>query len=262
MEACECLKWKYKGNSHLEAGKIQLAIDAYNKSLEKCNDKKQEGIILLLRASAYLQQAQSQKQALQITVQEWELPDSDEIQATQALLQLAVSSSSSPSPPKETTPISNKKNNDDDDDLSSVEKRPAEAAEAAATFEGGLANSLLMKLQNDGIRQQGELRQIQYLHGLYQYSLLRAAQDSLRSVELLPNYCTSWLRAGELLSELWKLKESRQYYEQALTLDASLGPNLEAIVNGIKRRQDLLDQVQAQKDWPEDSLRLALDIAG
>jgi tetratricopeptide (TPR) repeat protein len=204
----------------MEAGKINLAIDAYNKALGKCSDSKQEGIILLLRASAYLQQAQSQKEILQSIVQEWGLPDSGDVKE----LLLSVSTGGS-------------------------EK-------------AGLANSLLQKLKTDGIRQQTELRKIQYRHGLYQHSLLHAAQDSLRSTELLPNYSTSWLRAGELLSELWKLKESRQYYEKALSLDESLGPNLTGIVKGLERRQELLDRARSTRAWPEDSLRLALDIAG
>lgn len=219
-EACDCLKWKYKGNSHLEAGKVSLAINAYNKALATCVGDKQEGVILLLRASAYLQQAQSHKQILQTAVQEWTLPDSKGLQAL-----LSVASAGGPE-------------------------------------RSGLANSILQKLQTDGKRQQAELRKIQYRHGLYQYSLLHAAQDSLRATELLPNYSTSWLRAGELLSELWKLKESRQYYEKAISLDDNLTESLDPVLQGLQRRQDLLERARATREWPEDSLRLALDVAG
>jgi hypothetical protein len=56
MKTCDCLKWKYKGNGHLEAGKVSLAIDAYDKALAT-DVSQQEGIILLMRATAYLQRA-------------------------------------------------------------------------------------------------------------------------------------------------------------------------------------------------------------
>jgi tetratricopeptide (TPR) repeat protein len=220
-DACTCLKWKYKGNSHLEAGKVGLAIDAYNSALEKCGvGKKQEGVILLLRSSAYLQQAQSHKEILQEGMEEWRLPEAQDIQF---LLSEAL--------------------------LGGRERT-------------GLANSILRQLRSDGKRQQSELRKIQYHHGLYQYSLLHALQDSLRATEILPNYSSAWLRAGELLSQLWKLEESRQYHEKALSLDPELAELLEPILEDLKRRKDLLEQARANKDWPEDSLRLALDVAG
>jgi tetratricopeptide (TPR) repeat protein len=214
------LKWKYKGNSYLEAGKVSLAIDAYNKALQcsRPNLPQQEGIILLLRASAFLQQARSHKRILQQDLQEWSLPDSETLQGL--LLE----------------------------------------ASKGASATALMANSILQKLEMDGKRQQAKLRKIQYRHGLYQMSLLRAMQDSLRATALLPNYSTSWLRAGELLSQLWKLKESRQYYEKAMSLDESL--SLEPILKDLQRRQDLLDRAGATEEWPEDSLRLALDVAG
>eukprot|EP00980_Cylindrotheca_fusiformis_P003395 scaffold756_cov133-Cylindrotheca_fusiformis.AAC.2 len=216
METCDCLKWKYKGNSHLEAGRVDLAIEAYNRALTKQTGSKQEGVILLLRASAFLQQAQLHKQLLTTIVKDWKIPD---FQDQQTLLM------------------------------------------EAANGGPGFATSVLRKIQNDGKRQKATLRQIQYRHGLYQYALLHAAQDSLRATEILPNYSTSFLRAGEVLSELWKLKESQQYYEKAMSLDRNLYETLEPILGGLKRRQDLLDQARATREWPEDSLRLALDVA-
>ena len=62
--------------------------------------------------------------------------------------------------------------------------------------------------------------------------------------------------------QLWKLKESQQYYEKALSLDENLQDTLVPILQSLKRRQDLLDQARATQEWPEDSLRLALDVAG
>lgn len=245
MDTSDCLKWKYKGNSHLEAGKVDLAIEAYNKALSQRSGSKQEGVILLLRASAFLQQAQLHKQFLTGIVHDWKIPD---FRDQQTLL------------------------------LEATRGGP------------GVAYSVLKKIQGDGSRQNATLRQIQYRHGLYQYALLHAAQDSLRATEILPNYSTSFLRAGEVLSEvstpwsnglcrqqesrcmsqhqffytvqLWKLKESQEYYEKALALDENLQGTLEPILEGLQRRQDLLDQARATREWPEDSLRLALDVAG
>jgi tetratricopeptide (TPR) repeat protein len=219
-KACDCLKWKYKGNAHLEAGRVELAIDAYNKAaLATGMVERQEGIVLLLRASAYLCQAETHKLELQKAVDELTdmVPESENVKA----LMLAT---------KHNTP-------------------PL------------LVNSILTKVLNDGKRQEVQFRQTQFRHGLYQYALLHAAQDSLRATELLSSYPTSWLRAGEILSGLWKLKESTQYYERAIALDSSLEAGLAPVIERLKKRQDLLERARAY-GWPEDTLRLALDVAG
>lgn len=226
------LKWKYEGNSYMENGKVVLAIDAYNKALEKCKGTKQEGLVLFSRATAYWKQAQAQKETLQNEVEEWELPQAQDIQylLSEGLL-----------------------------------------GGEAGTERAGLAASILEKLNNDGRRQQTELRKIQYRHGLYQYALLHATQDSLRATEILPSYSAAWLQAGELLGQLWKLKESRQYCEMAQTLgesrdesssSSSLNRKLKTLLGDLGRRQELLEQARSQSDWPEDALRLALDVAG
>ena len=201
-------------------GKVRNAIEAYNKALKICPDKKQEGIILLLRASAYLQQAYTHKTNLQDAVQGWNPPETRDVQSVLS------------------------------------------AALVEGPERSGLANSILQTFQVDGRRQQVELRKIQYRHGLYQYSLLCSVQDSLRATELLPTYANSWLQAGDVLSELWKLNDSQQYYEKAISLDGSLRDDLQPVLKNLVRRQELLDEVRSIEDWPEDSLRLALDVAG
>ena len=163
-EMCDCLRWKYKGNSFLEQGNLDQAIDAYNQALSKSFaksgsvGKKQEGLILLLRASAFLQRAQAQKAILTKITQEWEIPN---LQDQQTLIMEAFSN-------------------------------------------GGLAmaNSVLNRIQKDGQKQKQIMRQIQYNHGLYQYALLRAAKDALRATEILPTYPPSFLRAAEVLNEV------------------------------------------------------------
>lgn len=254
LQTCECLKYKYMGNNLLEGGKVSAAIDAYQKALAKCpkNNRKQQGVILLLRSSAYLQQAQSHKSILRKSVYEWKLPRTE-------ILQAMVQDSASLSSSGGTTAVS---------------------------------LSFLETLTRNGARQKAQLRKIQYRHGLYQNSLLQAAQDSLKATELLPTYSTAFLRAGEILNELWRIKESRQYYEKALELmqkqqqqpkqqddrpakvenapsddDKESGTavssinNLNTLFQNLDLRQEIVDQALSNPDWPTDSVRLALDVA-
>lgn len=103
--------------------------------------------------------------------------------------------------------------------------------------------------------------QTKYYHGLYEYALLHATQDSLRATQLLPNYAKTWLRAGDSLAELRKLKESAQYYEKALELDPSLSNTLRPIIERLKKSQEFLDKARAN-GWTEDTLRVALAVTG
>jgi tetratricopeptide (TPR) repeat protein len=251
VQTVECLKYKYMGNKLLESYKVGEAIEAYQKALNSCpkNNKKQQGVILLLRSSAYLQQAQSHKTILQKAVNEWKLPRSETLRAM-------MQDASSLSAVRGTTSVS---------------------------------LSFLQTLTNNAARQKAKLRKIQYRHGLYQNSLLQAAQDSLKATELLPTYSTAFLRAGEILNELWRIKESRQYYEKAAELlqkqqqhqqqrqtdDASrkegnentnaetptASSNLDAVFRNLDLRQAILDEALSNQDWSTDSARLALDVA-
>jgi len=324
LEACECLKWKYKGNTYLESGEIKLAIAAYNQVLTICEDsaastldpnvgeqqiynsivlKQQEGIVLLLRASAFLQQAQLHKEALQTAIagDETNLPSSEILKSLLSEAMSPPSPSFSPNDSSLSKAPANGDNNDTDGvtseadrndagedlvDLASEggnvtvehgsendgeEPSPSLSVQSADVGEGEARDndpqtavrlSVLRKLQTNGRLRKAQLRKIQYRHGLYQTSLLQAASDSLRATEALPSYPTAWLRAGELLSDLWKIKESMQYYEKALSIDESLEASLSSVLEGLEARQQLVDSARARKEWPEDSLQLALDIAG
>ena len=213
--ACECLKWKYKGNGHLEANEISLAIEAYEKALA-CHWPDQEGTIVLMRATAYLKRASSHKEVLTTQVQEL----SDNVPDLESLMILF------------------------------------QQASKYAT----LAPNLLQKMVNDAHTLETIFSITKYRHGLYQYALLHAAQDALRATQLLPNNSQSWLRAGEILSELWRLGESLQYYELALQLNPELETTVQPIMEGLQKRQDLWDAARAY-GWSEDTLRFALDVA-
>ena len=212
---CDCLKWKFEGNGYLEAGEVDLAIDAYNKAIET-GVERQEGVVLLMRATAYLQRAAAHKEELKGIVNELVrmVPDASSLQIV----------------------------------YEEAMRQPT------------LANAILGKILEDTDRQEKQFRKTQYRHGLYQYALLQAAQDALRATQLLPSYATSWIRAGEILSELWKLKESAQYFERAIELDESLSSTLRPVINRLRKRQELLDTARAF-GWSEDTLRLALDVA-
>ena len=66
--------------------------------------------------------------------------------------------------------------------------------------------------------------------------------------------------AGDILSALWKLKESGQYYVRAIELDNTLSESLLPLIKRLQKKQSLLDNARAY-GWSEDMLRLALDTA-
>jgi tetratricopeptide (TPR) repeat protein len=209
------LKWKYKGNGYLEAGKVSKAIDAYDNALAT-NTTEQEGIVLLMRANAYMQRAASHREKLKDIVNQLTgmVPDTETLHAV----------------------------------YDAFGNDPA------------LVNSLFRRVLSDTAQQEAKFRQTQYRHGLYQYALLQAAQDSLRSTQLLPTYADSWRIAGDILSALWKLNESAQYYVRAIEMDNSLSEFLLPVIKRLQNRQNLLDNARAY-GWSEDTLRLALDVA-
>ena len=185
-KACDCLKWKYQGNGHLEAGKVSLAIDAYNKALAT-DVVQQEGALLLLRASAYRQQADSHKADLQTTVEELSemTPDISTLEGV-IVSELLIRNDRNDD---------NEDSGDDDgaDNSADTKESPKRSVRRPAS---SLTTSLLKRVLQEGKRQETQFRKTQFQHGLYQYSLLHAAQDSLRATELLPTYSTSWLQAG------------------------------------------------------------------
>jgi tetratricopeptide (TPR) repeat protein len=181
--------------------------------------KGQEGIILLMRATAHLQRAASHRTELKSIVNELSMmvPHTN---VYQTMYQMAVN------------------------DING----------------GSIANGIFRKVISDTTIHEMKFRQTQYKHGLYQYSLLQAAQDSLKSTQLLDNYASSWILAGEILSELWKIQQSIQYYHRSMELDPTLYDRIEPIIDRLKKRQELLNHARAY-GWSEDALRLALDVA-
>jgi tetratricopeptide (TPR) repeat protein len=214
-QARDCLKYTYEGNAYLEQNSLGEAIACYNSALAT-NYQPQKGILLLLRATAYLKRAF----------------------AHQAELRKTVSDLSDCVP--------------DPNDLGRVYQLAAQHP--------SLAKPLFNRVLRDSKLQDKKFRLTKYRHGLYEYALLHAAQDSLRSTQLLPHHAKTWLRAGDALAELRKLKESALYYQKAMELDPTLRDRLEPVIERLERSQQFLEKA---KGWySSDTLRLVLDVAG
>jgi len=214
--AYESLRWNYKGNSHLDKGEVALAIQCYDRALE-AGYKDQEGVLLVMRATAYLQRAYNHRKELKVAVQALEesVPDPA---ALQMLFQISL-------------------------------------------LDPSLVNPIFTRVVSDFKIQNKKFQQTVFRHGLYEYALLHATQDSLHATQLLPRYAMTWMRAGDSLAELRKLKESVQYYEKALQLDPTLADTLRPTIARLKASQDVLDNAR-QDGYSEDALRVALDVLG
>jgi len=213
--ACECLRWNYRGNAHLERNEVADAIDCYDRAIAT-GHADQEGVVLLMRSTAYLKRSFQHQDELRKVVEE----------------------------------------------LDVLVPRPEglQAAFGTARSNPTLARALQSKVVADCRRQERQFRQIQFRHSLYEYALLHAAQDSLRATQLLPHYSKTWLRAGDALAELRKLREAARYYERAMEMDQGLVESLMPVVERLRSSQQFLDEARAL-GWPEDTLRLALDVS-
>lgn len=183
--ACECLKWNYQGNNHLEQGEVSKAIDCYGRAIGT-GYADQEGVVLLMRSTAYLKRAFEHQRELRKVVNELQriVPEPESLQI------LFATAQANPS----------------------------------------LARALHQRVLSDCRKQDRQFRQIKFRHSLYEYALLHAAQDSLRATQILPHYAKTWLRAGDSLAELRKLREAASYYEKAMEIDPALVETLMPVV--------------------------------
>lgn len=215
-----CLKWKYHGNSQLEAGNVCEAIKSYDNAVATANGSNQQGVVQLLRATAYQQQAASHKSALQ-----------------EALEEAKETQSQTP-------------------DFRALFSKSCASGLGRSTVKV----AFLRKLSAKANLYQTFLQRIKYHHGLYQYALFHAAQDALLATKFLPEYPAAWFRAGEILREVWELQEAGAAYDKAASLDENVCRSMELIQEDLKTRQELLRQDRFSSDLPEDLLRVALDL--
>jgi tetratricopeptide (TPR) repeat protein len=296
-KALRCLKHNYEGNAHLDKGDITKAIQSYDKALA-AGYEDQEGVLLVMRATAYLQRAFHHRKALKTAVQslkesvEWTTTSTSGTTSNSNKDDNQKSSTSSSSTTSSTgSDVNNSSDNNKADKhkysneaeyLVNKHTNPATAADDAADWNiqlllktandnPPLAPMLLQRLVLQSNVQARKFQQTKFRHSLYEYALLHATQDSLRSTQLLPRYAKTWLRAGDSLAELRKLKESLNYYEKALELDPSLEFTLRSTIDRLRDTQHAIDDARETNtnshnnqgtEWPDDNtLRvLTLDV--
>lgn len=233
--AAECLKYTYKGNAHLEKGELSDAIESYDMAVSSAGRNappQREGQILLMRATAYLKRAFRHQVELKGAVSDLadSVPDPGAVGALYGTVMAAAGTGTGGTDQNPSSPLP-------------------------------LATAAFRRVASDARSADAKFRLVKYRHGLYEYALLRAARDALRSTQLLPGNARAWLRAGDALAELRKLRESARYYERAMELDPALEGTLVPVIDRLERSQDFLDKARAN-GWSEDTLRLALDVAG
>ena len=441
-EACECLKWKYKGNDYLESNDITEALFCYNEALSICEDyyedyyrnntnnnrnvdndememennnddddddnyddasdlninqiensiddesdtggsryrsrdgryndnsmavlQKQEGVILLLRASAFLQQAQSHKETLQKDIfegaqqqqqqqsqvekennnineeeegeeeEESALPSSsksvinehknivtddadgssEDHNATTVTIATTIitedgnnkdgniddtenTSSSSLSSLSWLSTLFGKKKDKNENDVSKNNGNNSQLESTLARIsmlqeldgtngndddrsnininsskqedENGTSTKTIEE-ENKEQKENSRFRKIRFRHMLYQTSMLHATKDSLRATELLPDSASSWIMAGDMLSGIWKIQESRQYYETARLLISNDENETDGIDTNASKKEDntwdekmelqkgiilLLDELEKRQDLLDQSLLIS-----
>jgi len=130
-----------------------------------------------------------------------------------------------------------------------------------ASAHPSMSSPIFNRFTGDSKRNAAKFRKVRYRHDMYEFALLRAAQDSLQATQLLPDSAGVWLLAGECLARLRKLKESDQYYRRALEVDPTMDPSLlQGEMEKNRVTQEFMDEARASGFFG-DTLRLALDVA-
>jgi len=130
-----------------------------------------------------------------------------------------------------------------------------------ASAHSSTSTLIFNRFAGDSKNIQQSFRQIRYRHGMYEFALLHAVQDSLQSTQLFQGNSKVWFLAGECLAKLRKLKESDQYYQRALEIDPDM--DLYMLTRAMEKNritQDFMD-VARVSGFSGDTLRLALDVA-
>lgn len=132
---------------------------------------------------------------------------------------------------------------------------------ALAKRETTLSIPLFRRIQANSLSQAAQMRRIECANGLYQHALLKALEDALGATKVLPKYGTAWKSVAAVLSDLWRLDESLDCYQRAMALSPNLREELDRAIVGVQVRKNLLKD-SATWDWPEEALRLALNVKG
>ena len=204
VTAAEVLRLNYEGNLHLKSGKVDLAIEFYDKALA-FGDQEQQGVLLVMRGTALLQRAYA-----------YRLRYKDIMNIAQIVL---------PS-------------------LNSLKNIVEELSILPPSFHSVVMMELLMRLlyvynkldsspkwseaksrwPESTVVTTGEelLSKASLSWFLYEHALMGALQDLLAATVVLPGFAQSWRRAGDALSEMRLFRTAIEYYEVAVRLDGNL----------------------------------------
>ncbi|CAM9453702.1 unnamed protein product [Chrysoparadoxa australica] len=193
--AVDCLNFNFQGNAHLDRSEVSEAIECYDKAIET-GWADQEGVLLVMRATAYLQRAYSHRRALTALLSRV-ARDVPNTRLLETIYQVGQQNGG---------------------------RNPR------------LVMALLESLANYCAEKESLHQTTKFRYGLYEFSLLRACADSIRATQLLPNYAKCWLRAGDALAELRRSESAADYYARALDLDPSLTPSLADTIARLRLR--------------------------
>eukprot|EP00585_Thalassiosira_rotula_P012537 CAMPEP_0196132610 /NCGR_PEP_ID=MMETSP0910-20130528/2154_1 /TAXON_ID=49265 /ORGANISM="Thalassiosira rotula, Strain GSO102" /LENGTH=472 /DNA_ID=CAMNT_0041392229 /DNA_START=69 /DNA_END=1490 /DNA_ORIENTATION=+ len=233
-KACECMRHYFEGNQKLSEGEPSSAITHYNQALSLAE-----------------QQHQHSPSSSSSSQQQHSLPKGSILmKRARAYLQRA----------------SNHRHT-----LRTLVTDLADTVPSASTMKilyqtasahPPISIPIFHRLATDSKIAQSKFRQIRYRHDMYEFALLHAVQDSLRSTQISPDNAYAYVLAGECLAELRKLKESNEYYRRALEIDPDIMElyEMEGLMEKNRVSEEFMEVARAS-GFSGDTLRLALDVA-
>lgn len=199
VTSAEVLRLNYEGNIHLRNGEVDLAIECYDKGLE-LGDTEQEGVLLVMRGTAFLQRAYACKMRHRdiILLSEEVLPTIDGVRnILNALSSLETS-------------LKLKASMDVLLKVDAIYKRLDKSP--------NWNESKWPEVREGKIVTSGEelLNRCIFSWSLYEHALMRALQDLLTATVVLPGFSQAWRRAADTLAELRLYPSAIEYYEVAV----------------------------------------------
>jgi tetratricopeptide (TPR) repeat protein len=236
--AAEVLRLNYEGNLHLKSGKVDLAIEFYDKALA-FGDKEQEGVLLVMRGTALLQRAYAYRLRYKdiIGLADLVLPTMESIKTVMEGMSGLPRYSRFTLERELLSRVSYVYNKlDASPRWNEVKARWPESREGAVVTTG---EELLSKASLSWF--------------LYEHALMGALQDLLAATVVLPGFAQAWRRAGDALSEMRLFRTAIEYYEVAVRLDGALGEILLPAIERLKVTEKLVENAEL-KGWPREAV--------
>lgn len=238
ITAAEVLRLNYEGNLHLKSGKVDLAIEFYDKAL-KFGDKEQEGVLLVMRGTALLQRAYAYRLRYKdiIGLADLVLPSMESVKT--------VIDGLSGLPPKTRFTL-----------IIELLNRVAYVySKLDAAPRWSEAKSRWPESREGPVVATGEelLSKASLSWFLYEHALMGALQDLLAATVVLPGFAQAWRRAGDALSEMRLFGTAIEYYEVAVRLDGALGDILLPAIERLKVTEKLVENAEL-KGWSSEAI--------